>query len=398
MEKVAEIVVISQSCLAAINRAPYRRLADLGWKVQIVAPDKFTSSGFARRAEPAIPGDPPITLLPISSDHPRLWTFRGLGELLERLQPKIAVLDVDPGSRLAVQVGRLQRSWGGVTTCISCDNMPRTAFTEMGRGLRPAVKYGLVKGITALASQYVDHVFAISNDIVEVMKTRGFGNRVSQIPLGFEPSVFFPNSNARLAVRERLGLRTTTFAYFGRLIPEKGVDLLLKALAELKDHPWQLMVDEFKHYRHPYVEQLKSSIVGLGIQGRVVYFDGAHHEIADYMNAADVIVVPSRANAHWKEQYGRVAPEAMACGKLVVVSDSGALPQLVGEYGLVFRAGDGSALKELVHGILKGELSIEARAGEIAEFSRRSLSTLSQAQKMHEVFVSLVGPPIRKLR
>jgi glycosyltransferase involved in cell wall biosynthesis len=60
--------------------------------------------------------------------------------------------------------------------------------------------------------------------------------------------------------------------------------------------------------------------------------------------ALDVLVLPSRATPVWKEQFGRVLTEAMACRVPVVGSDSGAIPEVIGEAGLIFPAGDASAL------------------------------------------------------
>jgi glycosyltransferase involved in cell wall biosynthesis len=50
----------------------------------------------------------------------------------------------------------------------------------------------------------------------------------------------------------------------------------------------------------------------------------------------DVLVVPSRTRRNWKEQYGRVLIEAMASEVAVVGSDSGAIPDVIGEAGLIF--------------------------------------------------------------
>jgi glycosyltransferase involved in cell wall biosynthesis len=69
---------------------------------------------------------------------------------------------------------------------------------------------------------------------------------------------------------------------------------------------------------------------------------------ADQMPAclaeADVLVLPSRTTPVWKEQFGRVLVEAMSCGTPVVGSDSGAIPEVIGDAGLIFAEGDAEAL------------------------------------------------------
>ena len=69
-------------------------------------------------------------------------------------------------------------------------------------------------------------------------------------------------------------------------------------------------------------------------------------EVAAQMSEMDVLVLPSRTTPVWKEQFGRVLAEAMACRVPVVGSDSGAIPEVIGDAGLTFPEGDADALAE----------------------------------------------------
>jgi glycosyltransferase involved in cell wall biosynthesis len=60
----------------------------------------------------------------------------------------------------------------------------------------------------------------------------------------------------------------------------------------------------------------------------------------EVLNEMDVLVLPSRTGQYWKEQFGRVLVEAMACGVPVIGSSSGAIPAVIGEAGLVVPEGD----------------------------------------------------------
>jgi glycosyltransferase involved in cell wall biosynthesis len=176
---------------------------------------------------------------------------------------------------------------------------------------------------------------------------------VKKIPLGFDPAVFYPDETARASIRRKLGLHFPVIAYFGRLVPEKGVHLIVEALKNLRSFNWHFMLDKFDLYANPYNKQIDILIKEAGIEDRVVYIDADHFEIAAYMNAADVVVIPSVSTPSWKEQYGRVAPEAMACGKLVIAAKSGALPELVGDAGMLFDEGDVVQLTSLLEKFLK---------------------------------------------
>ena len=75
----------------------------------------------------------------------------------------------------------------------------------------------------------------------------------------------------------------------------------------------------------------------LGVAGRVRWVPWVNSwEVAQYINALDVLVLPSRTRWNIKEQFGRVLIEAMACETCVVGSDSGEISNVIGGAGLVF--------------------------------------------------------------
>jgi glycosyltransferase involved in cell wall biosynthesis len=84
----------------------------------------------------------------------------------------------------------------------------------------------------------------------------------------------------------------------------------------------------------------------LALDGQVA-FDAARPsgDVPAYLNQLDVLVLPSRTQSNWKEQFGRVLVEAMACGVPVVGSTCGEIPNVVGDAGLVFPEGDTDALR-----------------------------------------------------
>jgi len=395
---VIDILVVSHACLTSINRAPYRLLAAMGWNIEIVTADEIASRDITRRADPATPDDPPMHFLPLRGNNMRLWSFVGLRDVLTRRQPRIVMLDYDPGTRIALETGWFTRGKGTRIACLSYDNILRSVFGELRRSPAAAARAGGTRVLSALARLAVDHVFVLSNDSADVMERMGFRGRVSRIPLGFDPALFRPDPAARTRVRSALGLHELTFAYFGRLIPEKGAHLLLEALHRLRNRPWQLLMDRFSDYRHPYTRELTALIERLELKDRVVTFDAPHDEIGDYMNAADVVVMPSQSTERWKEQYGRVAAESMACGRLVVVSDSGALPELIGNAGIVIPERELNNLDRRLASILDEPATIDNYA---ALASNRALTELSlpvQCAKMHAQFASwgLPSPSARR--
>ncbi len=129
--------------------------------------------------------------------------------------------------------------------------------------------------------------------------------------------------------------------YAGGLLPEKGVDLLLRACAGLRGD-WRL------HLAGSGDEQdtLQSLAAELGVAGKV-HWTGRlpSAQMPGFYRRLDALAVPSRTTPAWKEQFGRVLIEAMACAVPVIGSDSGEIPRVIGEAGLVFPEGDAEALR-----------------------------------------------------
>jgi glycosyltransferase involved in cell wall biosynthesis len=378
--------VISQACFTAINRGVYRELTTQGWTVELVVPKILNFPSGIRNGDPALAGDPPIHFLPLKGENPRIYRFEGLISLLDEKRPGIVLLDNDPVSRIALTVGKWCTENHSKLFCISCENLSLSLNHTIQRRGWKALPAAIFKRILLKRTKrVVEGIFTLNNDGKRIFTKEGF-KRVEQMPLGFDPEYFFPDDKERERLRIKLGLQKTVLAYFGRLIPEKGIHILIKALKNLKKYDWQLMMDEFDEYASDYNGEINSLLSSSGIMDRVIHVHPDHFQIGGYMNAADIILVPSIAVPNWKEQYGRVAAEAMACGKLVVASDSGALPDLLGNHGLLFREGNTDDLAEILEKILTNSLKDIPEPGKIASYAKQELSLTKQTQIMKAAF------------
>lgn len=388
-----DVLVVSHSCLTAINRRPWRHMMARGWRVEIVTAKELNTADLVRPADPPEPGDPPLHFLPVGGPNLRLWRFAGFRDVVAARRPRIVMVDYDPGTLITLEAGLTTAGRGTRVVSLALDNIRRSVVQEFRRSPAAGARAAMTLAMSRVASRFVDHVFVLSADSADVMRHFGFGDRTSRIPLGFEPALFHPDEAARSRVRAALGLHETTFAYFGRLIPEKGVHLLLEALQRLRDRPWQLLLDRFSDYRHPYVQQVADTVQRLGLQQRIVYFDAPHERMGDFMNAADIVVMPSRTTDRFKEQYGRVAAEAMACGRTVVVSSSGALPELVGDAGLVVPESQLGALDVPLRELLDNPARRAELGARAAARASGELSMPVQVAKMHDLFSRWAMPP-----
>jgi glycosyltransferase involved in cell wall biosynthesis len=102
--------------------------------------------------------------------------------------------------------------------------------------------------------------------------------------------------------------------------------------------------------------------------------------------------MPSMSTERWKEQYGRVAAEAMACGRLVIASDSGSLPELVGEAGIIIPQTELPRLDRELARVLDDPSLVQRIGAKAAERARAELAIPVQAVRMHEQFIKWARP------
>jgi len=150
--------------------------------------------------------------------------------------------------------------------------------------------------------------------------------RIEVVPPGVDHNAFSPGD--RLEARARLEVNARRMLLFvGRIQPLKGVDLAVRCLAALDDRDTSLVVVGGPSGRdgHAELHRVRALAADLGVGDRIRWVRPQRHDPpADYYRAADVCVVPSRA-----ESFGLVALEAAACGTPVVAAAVGGLRSLV---------------------------------------------------------------------
>jgi len=162
----------------------------------------------------------------------------------------------------------------------------------------------------------------------EVLEQKEFQKPIRVIPYGV-PQHFFEEHG-----RTYDSTQPFTIGYIGRFIHMKGIDLLLQALDRLPD--CRLLLAGAGEDEQEYRDFAQR----LGIHARIEWHPVIEeNRVPDFLRRMDLFVLPSRSTPGWQEQLGRAAIEAMAVGTPVIGSNSGAIPEVIGDAGLIFADG-----------------------------------------------------------
>lgn len=176
--------------------------------------------------------------------------------------------------------------------------------------------------------------------------------------------------------------REKRIVFLGRLVSDKGADLLINAFSSLKPSGWELSIIG----SGPELATLSDLVNDLKLQG-IVRFMGSLRgpDLAKVLNEHEIMVVPSR----WNEPFGIVALEGIACGCAVLASNGGGLPRAVGKAGMLFTNGD-------LHD-LTDKLSLLIKSSRVRESCRQkapdhlvNFSESAIADKYLSIFTSIL--------
>ena len=178
------------------------------------------------------------------------------------------------------------------------------------------------------------------------------------------PSTIVPNPYDSALFRRIEGVaRKRDIVFVGRLVSDKGADVLLRAIHTLKrDHG--IAADLTVVGEGPERDALAGLARNLEIDGLITFTGTLTGEtLAREMNAHTVMVIPSQ----WSEPFGIVALEGIACGCAAVATSGGGLPDAVGPCGVTFPRGDSATLARILAELLSDQRSLDRLTGNAAD-------------------------------
>jgi glycosyltransferase involved in cell wall biosynthesis len=180
-----------------------------------------------------------------------------------------------------------------------------------------------------------------NQDGAEVMRSWNYQGQIEVMPqMGVDTELFTPW--ARKSPQDQINV-----GFLGRLVPEKGLDILFTAVSQLQEQDLDFQVTLCGSGESEADLRQKAEI--LQINERLIWRGAVRHEAAPKeLGKFDVLVLPSRTVATWKEQFGHVIIEAMAMGIPVVGSSCGEIPHVIARDDLIFPEGNSVALAEIL--------------------------------------------------
>jgi glycosyltransferase involved in cell wall biosynthesis len=210
-------------------------------------------------------------------------------------------------------------------------------------------------------------MYAVSDYVLKDLQAQGFCSHPRRYYHFVNTDRFQPDAEVRARVRASMGCEDRLIILVvAHLIPEKGVDVAIRALAELPSRAVLWIAGD-----GPERQRLADLAHAIGVEARVQFL-GLHSDVSQFLRAADCFVCPSL----WQEAAGLVILEAMACGLPVIASSVGGIPEFVtpGETGYLYSAGDAHGLADHLTALSSdpsrlAHLSLRARARVLNEFS-----------------------------
>jgi glycosyltransferase involved in cell wall biosynthesis len=350
------VLMLSKALVVGIYQRKLAELARLGVDLLAVVPPSWKDERGETPLERVNDGSYRLEVLPLVNNGDfHLHTYRGLGRVIRAFRPQIVHIDEEPYNLAAWQAHYHARRVGAKSLFFSWQNILRRYPPPFGWG-------------EAWLLRSVDYALVGTDGAAAVWRAKGYRGALRVIPqFGTDETLFTPAAHTPP--------RPFTIGYFGRLVEEKGIHILLDAVAGLGG-AWRLILLG----SGPEQDKLAMQAARLGISDCVQFAPPVPSlAIPPLYHDIDVLALPSLTRPHWKEQFGRVLVEAMMSGVPVVGSDSAAIPDVIGDAGLIVPEGDAAALAAALRRLrddaaLRAALAAAGRARSLAHFTHAQVA------------------------
>jgi glycosyltransferase involved in cell wall biosynthesis len=299
-----------------------------------------------------------------------LHFYPRLSKIMRETRPEVVHIDEEPYNFATYQAMRLARKHKASALFFTWQNLYRTYPLPF----RQMELYNYHHATFALAGNL---------DAQDILRRKGFQGPVRIIPqFGFDTTIYRRSEPRPL----RVPGTPFTLGYLGRLVEDKGLTLLVEALASLPEYCRLVLIGD-----GPMQQTLEAQARQLQIRDRITFQAAVPtYAVPTELQHMDVLVLPSLTRPNWKEQFGRVLAEAMACETPVIGSTSGEIPHVIGEAGLVFTEGNAQELAMCVRRLLDdpglyASLASRGRQRVLEQYTQEHI-----ARQTYEVYLAMM--------
>ncbi|HEX3054308.1 MAG TPA: glycosyltransferase family 4 protein [Aggregatilineaceae bacterium] len=369
-----KLTIVSHAYAVPENRTIWQQLAALHpeYQVTVIIPAHWSTDRYGPQVTytPESEQRANYEVLPLPLSQGRFRHYVGLAHMLRERQPDI------------LYVAQERYDWSTMLALAACKT--RLPCTKTIGGSTVNIEYRIrwphhylkEKAFFALCNGIV----AMNTEAEKLLRRHGYDRPVLvQHGIGADEALWKPSSRLNSEQPLRIG-------FVGTLAVEKGIADLLAACAGLKGS-WQLnLVGD-----GPERKSLENLTQQLGLKEHVVFAGFvSRKDIAPLFQSWHVLALPSRTTPTWKEQFGLVLAEAMLSGTAVVGSDSGAIPEVIGDAGVIFPEGDVAALTRVLQHLADDPAYRQSLAERGRQRALQYYSTAALAQQFSAFCTALV--------
>lgn len=345
MKKPLNLIIISHAYVYSAYRAKIEALSEYhDLNITLITPEFGLEGGGQKVYAEQYEGKQyhHIILSGYFTGKLNFFVFKNLKSTLQSLNPDIILLEEEYWTQISAQVTYITKKFFPHTKLIllSCENMCHI-WEKEGKTAYQKFRYTSFHFIEKYVISKLDGLIfqlpGVWQDFENRVNVLGFKGKRGILPqLGVDYNRFANNSPKVQAIKAELGLGDNTFVYgyIGRIIPEKGIEDMIRAFENWEKDNTKLII--IGNGDTEYIAKMKQLIQRLKLDDIVIFKNAIPFEdIPTYFQLFNISLLLSHTTPIWKEQFGRVLVESMAAGTPVIGSDSGAIPLVIGDTGYI---------------------------------------------------------------